>query len=188
MSPLPFDHFRLLAPVYDRVFSGLDPRHLRELIAPFPEGWLLDLGGGTGRVMEALGCEPGRVVVADVSAEMLEQAREKGLATVLTAAEALPFPDGAFARIVMVDAFHHLEDQDRAAVEMWRVLAPGGWAIIEEPDIARWPVKLIALGEKLLLMRSHFRRSAWIARLFAGMGGQTEVHRDGTNYWVVVRK
>ncbi|MGC8838132.1 MAG: methyltransferase domain-containing protein, partial [Anaerolineae bacterium] len=96
MSPLPLDHFRLLAPFYDRIFGGLDPRRLRELLAPFPaeEGLLLDLGGGTGRVVQALGCRSARVVVADVSEGMLRRARAKGFPCVRAAAEALPFPSG----------------------------------------------------------------------------------------------
>jgi len=39
-----------------------------------------------------------------------------------------------------------------------RVLAPGGRLVIEEPDVERTPVRLIALAEKLALMRSVSRR------------------------------
>lgn len=190
MSPLPLDHFRLLAPFYDRIFGGVDPRRLRELLAPFPaeEGLLLDLGGGTGRVVQALGCRPARVLVADVSEGMLKRARAKGFPCVQAAAEALPFPAEAYGRIVVVDAFHHLADQRQALREMWRVLAPGGRAVIEEPDIRHPAVRGIALGERLLLMRSRFRPAEWIAQGLTALGGQVRIVREGAIYWVVAQK
>ena len=56
----------------------------------------------------------------------------------------------------MVDALHHVIHQGQTAREMYRVLKPGGRIVIEEPDIRKFGVKLIAVAEKLLLMRSHF--------------------------------
>ncbi|MBN2470166.1 MAG: methyltransferase domain-containing protein, partial [Anaerolineae bacterium] len=99
----------------------------------------------------------GGVVVTDVSRGMLAQAREKhGLYPALGQVECLPFADGQFARILIVDAFHHFFHHEEAVADLWRVLAPGGRLVIVEPNIARWQVRLIALGETLLLMRSHF--------------------------------
>jgi len=190
MAPLPLDHFRFLAPFYDRIFGGVDPRRLRELLAPFPaeEGLLLDLGGGTGRVVQALGCRPERVVVVDVSEGMLARARAKGFPCVRAAAEALPFPPGTYGRIVVVDAFHHLANQAQALREMWRVLAPGGRAVIEEPDIRHLAVRGIALGERLLLMRSRFRPAEWVAEGLAALGAEVRIVREGPIYWVVAQK
>lgn len=190
MPPLSLDHFRLLAPFYDRIFGGLDPRRLRELMAPFPaqEGLLLDLGGGTGRVVQMLGCRLERVVVADISQAMLRQARAKSFPCVLAAAEALPFRASAFGRVVMVDAFHHLADQEIALQEAWRVLRAGGRLVVEEPDIQHWAVRGIALGERLLLMRSHFRPAEWLAERLTALGGTVQVVRERANYWVVAHK
>ncbi|NLE76147.1 MAG: methyltransferase domain-containing protein [Chloroflexi bacterium] len=188
MSPGGLDHFALLAPFYDRVFRSPEPQRLRGLLDPFPSGRLLDLGGGTGRVAGALGYPPARLVLADVSAGMLAQAKSKGFPVVVAAAEALPFRDGAFGRVLMVDAFHHLEDQTGAAAEMWRVLGPQGRAVVEEPDLAHPTVKLIALGERLLLMRSRFRRAAWVQGLFAALGAAARVVQHGANYWVVAER
>ena len=48
-------------------------------------------------------------------------------------------------------------------------------------------VKLIALGERLLLMRSRFYAPDDLARLFQVAGGQVELHEDhGGVYWAVV--
>lgn len=165
-----FDHFRLVAPIYEHVFGGVSSHEsvARRLALPV-DGWLLDAGGGTGRVSQNLRPQTSGVIVADASHGMLRQSRAKdGLHPVHSQVERLPFPDGHFARIVIVDAFHHFFDYAAAATELWRVLAPGGRLVIQEPNIARWPIKLIALGEKLLLMRSKFYRADELAALFTG--------------------
>jgi demethylmenaquinone methyltransferase/2-methoxy-6-polyprenyl-1,4-benzoquinol methylase len=163
-----FDHFRFVAPIYDHVFgSDSAPQQFTDLLALPADGWLLDAGGGTGRVSDALRSQVHGIVIADVSLGMLRRAAGKnGVAPTLGQVERLPFADGQFARILIVDAFHHFYHYEEAAVELWRVLAPGGRLVIVEPDIARWQVKLIALGEKLLLMRSHFFRAEELGLLF----------------------
>lgn len=101
-------HFNLLAPFYDRVIPFIRLHQmLRVLDLPHADR-LLDAGGGTGRVAQALRQHVGWVVVADVSRGMLAQARRKDLSTTSTATEYLPFPDGTFDRVLMVDALHHV--------------------------------------------------------------------------------
>lgn len=172
MARPPFDHFRFIAPLYDHVFDvdGADGDALRAALALPADGLLLDAGGGTGRVSSRLQADTQGVVVVDVSRGMLRQAREKnGLQPALGQVEALPFADGKFARILIVDAFHHFYHYQEAAADLWRVLAPGGRLVILEPNIARWQVKLIALAETLLLMRSRFHTAAEMAALFSPM-------------------
>ena len=149
-------HFDLIAPWYERLIHPQDPAHLLEVLRLAPTHRVLDAGGGTGRVAQFL--RPARqVVVADLSVGMLRYASAKpGLQTVAALTERLPFPDGVFDRVVMVDALHHVFEQEASVQELWRVLAPGGRLVIEEPDFRLPLVKALALGEKILLMRSHF--------------------------------
>jgi demethylmenaquinone methyltransferase/2-methoxy-6-polyprenyl-1,4-benzoquinol methylase len=130
-------HFDWIAHFYDRAipFTRLE-QMLRVLDLP-PAGSLLDAGGGTGRVAEALRSHVGWIVVADVSFPMLAQARQKDLAVTSTATEHLPFPDETFDRVLMVDALHHVSNQAATIVELYRVLKPGGRLVIEEPDSKR---------------------------------------------------
>jgi demethylmenaquinone methyltransferase/2-methoxy-6-polyprenyl-1,4-benzoquinol methylase len=182
------DHFGFLAPFYDRLFA-YSPSPLWERLAALPaRGGLLDLGGGTGRVSQALRGRVDRILVADLSPGMLRRAAAKGLETVCVRGERLPFPARTFSRALMVDAFHHVSDQVQTARELWRVLAPGGRIVILEPDIRHAAVKLIALFEKAMLMRSHFLPGAAIARLFPPAGGRVEVEREGLNVWVAIEK
>ena len=184
-----FDHFGFIAPLYERFGRQARPEKLIAAAGLPSGGRLLDLGGGTGRVARFLVADVSQVVVADVSAGMLRLARLKpGLQPVRTLAETLPFPCGTFERVIMVDAFHHVADQFRVAAEMWRVLKPQGRIIIEEPDIRAGGVKLIALFEKLLLMRSHFMAPAVIAGLFKAPGACARIDADQGTAWVIIDK
>jgi demethylmenaquinone methyltransferase/2-methoxy-6-polyprenyl-1,4-benzoquinol methylase len=151
-----FDHFNLIGPIYDWIFGGRNHDKLLAWVNLEPQARLLDLGGGTGRISMQFSDGYSEIIVADPAEKMLKEAHKKGLTTVNASAERLPFANGVFDRIFMVDVFHHVADQQQTMDEIWRTLAPGGRLVIEEPDILHWFVKLIALAEKLLLMRSHF--------------------------------
>ena len=172
------DHFDLVARFYDRVFHFLGPEQLVRLLQPQPSERILDIGGGTGRVSQTFG-DDYVVVVCDPSWGMLKETRQKQMIACCGLAEHLPFADGAFDRIVMVDTFHHLHDQRVAAKETLRVLRPGGRSVIEEPDIRRWVVKWTALGERLLLMRSRFYSIADLARVFKEAGARIVAIEEG---------
>ncbi len=88
---------------------------------------VLDLGAGTGLLTEVLLAAGHEVVAVDPSPEMLAQLRAR-LPQVRTAtggAEAIPVPDGSVDAVVAGQAAHWFHPE-RAAVELRRVLAPGG--------------------------------------------------------------
>jgi demethylmenaquinone methyltransferase/2-methoxy-6-polyprenyl-1,4-benzoquinol methylase len=184
-----FDHFSLIAPFYDRAIRlGEINNFIRRAALP-THGWLLDAGGGTGRVTNALCEQAGHLVVADISMGMLAQAQSKGgLISVNAETERLPFPNSQFDRVIMVDALHHVADHAQTANELWRVLKPGGRIVIEEPDVRTLIVKLVALGEKIALMRSHFLAPPRIAALFTYENAQSHIETEGYNAWVIVEK
>ncbi len=184
---MPFDHFGFIAPIYHRVgtYSNLDAMIS---YADLPTtGRLLDVGGGTGRVANALSPFAKQIALADPSRGMLHySASVPDIQPAEAISEHLPFPDESFDRVIMVDALHHVFSQAETAQEMWRVLKPGGRIVIEEPDIRGFGVKLIAIAEKLLLMRSHFLAPEKIEKLFSG--AETQIHsRDGTA-WIIIQK
>jgi ubiquinone/menaquinone biosynthesis C-methylase UbiE len=184
-----FEHFDVVAPYYDRLVRPGDPARLKEILGLPMRGGLLDVGGGTGRAANLIKDYVDFIVVADLSIKMLMEARRKdGLITVGSQSERLPFKDGAFARAIMVDAFHHVYDFRATARELWRVIKPGGMVVIEEPDIRKTGVKLMALFEKLALMRSHFVSPPDIAAIFNNLNAQAQVIEDGATAWIVIEK
>jgi ubiquinone/menaquinone biosynthesis C-methylase UbiE len=184
-----FDHFSFLAPYYDRFIPLGSRQKLLELMALSPQHRVLDAGGGTGRVARMLREYVRQVVVADISLGMLREVLSKGrMLPVNSPVEYLPFADESFDRVVMVDALHHVIDQKKTAQEMWRVLKPGGCIVIEEPDIRTFAVKMIALGEKLLMMRSHFLTPGRIAGLFTFPSAKTNMHAENNNAWIIIER
>ncbi len=180
-------HFNFLAPFYDRAipFQRLE-QTLKVLDLPHA-GTLLDAGGGTGRVAEALRLHVGSVIVADVSWGMLSQARQKDLAAASAETERLPFADGIFDRVLMVDALHHVIHQGETVRELFRVLKTGGRLVIEEPDSRTFAVKMIAIAEKLALMRSHFLSPPQIASLLPPEA-KTRIESEDHTAWIIVEK
>ena len=173
------DHFDFLASFYERVIPPPDPAEITELLRLPTTGRMLDVGGGTGRVSAGLRHQVGTLVVSDLSRNMLRQARAKsGLHPVQAHAERLPFPDGSFARVLVVDALHHFCDQRDAIRDLLRVLRPGGRLVIEEPDYTRNAVKLVAIAEKLAFMRSRFYTPEAIGGMIADLGFAADIVRD----------
>jgi ubiquinone/menaquinone biosynthesis C-methylase UbiE len=131
----------------------------------------------------------GHMVISDLSRRMLQKALAKQLNPVCAHVERLPFGDGCFDRILVVDALHHFCNQQEAIEDMLRVLRPGGRLVIEEPDFNHKGVKVLALIEKLLLMRSHFYAPEKIQGMITGHGYRPVIESDGRyTAWVVVDK
>ncbi len=181
-------HFDVLLPQMYRLLHGKRPEELLRRAQPLPGMRILDVGGGTGRILQHFPKDTLRVVV-DPSWNMLRAApadqvdwdRVQGLA------EHLPFPKGTFHRVLIVDALHHFLEVERGLAEVWRVLAPGGRIIIEEPDITHPLGRLLPWLERLLLMRSRFLTAEEIQTCFPQALHWT-VERQGIRMWVIVEK
>ncbi|NJD60853.1 MAG: hypothetical protein C3F13_10245 [Anaerolineales bacterium] len=184
-----FNHFDWVAPYYDRFIKPTDASGFITLLKLPTSGYLLDAAGGTGRKSFPLHGLAAGIVVADSSMGMLYQAHGKGsLMAVCTETEQLPFKAGSFERIIMVDALHHVSDQHHTLVELWRLLKPGGRLVIEEPDFCTVPVKILAIMEKLALMRSHFLSPQAIGVELSYPDAKVTIHHYKTTAWIVADK
>jgi demethylmenaquinone methyltransferase/2-methoxy-6-polyprenyl-1,4-benzoquinol methylase len=184
------DHFKVIAPFYEKVFPM---NYADEIVkrAGLPvDGLLLDAGGGTGRVSKAVSDRVSKVVLLDVSLDMLSQGKNHhNLLLVNSTTETIPFAINQFEVILLIDAFHHVLSQEKTLSELWRVLQPGGKLIIIEPDIKLFAVKLVALFEKVMLMRSHFRKPEDIQKMAQNLNGsRVSLVREQFNAWVIVEK
>ena len=184
------DHFDWIAPIYDRIVRLPVSNRIHELLKLPDNGKLLDAGGGTGRVSSRLNSSAARIVLADFSLPMLRRARDRhGLHAVRARAEQLPFADAVFDRVIAVDALHHFFDQRTAIREFVRVLKPKGRIVIEEPDRDRLIVKVLAVAEKMILMRSRIHSMNEIRSMVAAEGTTACIERgDGFASRVVADK
>lgn len=93
-----------------------------------------DIGGGYGRLANEYIKRARKVIIFDYSKTELEQAKETFGDRVETRAGdiyELPFKDGELDGLMMIRVTHHLEHLDKAVAELYRVLKPGGVAVIE---------------------------------------------------------
>src|SRR5438876_8570688 len=96
---------------------------LQRLLGP-GGGRCLDIGCGTGVSTAAVAELGWSAVGVDLSPDMLEVARGRGLEIVQASADALPFDDGAFDAAVSVWTHTDVEDFCAAIKETARVLRP----------------------------------------------------------------
>jgi ubiquinone/menaquinone biosynthesis C-methylase UbiE len=101
------------------------------------QGHLLDVACGPGVVTAAIASTAASVVALDATDEMLEKARVRCATAKLANvrfkrgdAEHLPFDEAQFDGVVTRSAVHHFANPQRALTEMFRVLRPGGTAVI----------------------------------------------------------
>lgn len=131
--------FDAQAATYDKGMEGEHARRLypyvaREVtavIAGAAAPRLLDLGCGTGALAERVLDEApdARLTCVDLSSCMVTAAQNRlgnRAEVVLSDVERLPFRDSSFDAAWCNDSFHHYPDPERAAFQIWRVLAPGG--------------------------------------------------------------
>jgi ubiquinone/menaquinone biosynthesis C-methylase UbiE len=98
-----------------------------ETVAPLVAGReVLEVGCGTGLILQRLARIAKRAVGVDLSPGMLAKARARGLEVVEADATALPFPDASFDAAVSFKVLAHVPDIRGALSEMARVVRPGG--------------------------------------------------------------
>jgi ArsR family transcriptional regulator len=112
-------------------------RAIRKLLPRRKVGDLLDVGTGTGRMLQLCAAGADRAVGIDMSREMLAVARAnldgpdyRHCALRRAPAEQLPFANGSFDVVLSHMVLHFLPDPELAIAEAARVLRPRGRLIL----------------------------------------------------------
>jgi ubiquinone/menaquinone biosynthesis C-methylase UbiE len=95
-------------------------------------GRMLDVGCGTGAVMEFLKSR-GEIEGVDMSEEALKYCRAKGLNVRQGLADKIDYPDETFDVVLALDVLEHLENDEAAINEIHRILKTGGIFIATVP-------------------------------------------------------
>lgn len=95
----------------------------------------LDIGVGTGaniRLLKELEFE--NPVGIDRSDQAIRFCSQKGFRSIVKSdASKLPFPDGTFGLILATDILEHIDKESNVIDQIYRVLTPGGTAILTVP-------------------------------------------------------
>jgi len=92
---------------------------------------VLEIGCGTGLIMQEIKGNVRSIVGVDLSASMVHKALDKGLTVKKADAQALPFQDSCFDTVYSFKVFPHVPDIRKALQEASRVTKKGGRVIIE---------------------------------------------------------
>ena len=111
-------------------------RAIDDALGRHPLGRLVDVGTGTGRMIELFGPRASGAIGIDRSSEMLRLARVKleaaGIASSLRQGDmyALPLADESADSVIIHQVLHYAHSPATAIAEAARVLAPGGTLLV----------------------------------------------------------
>ena len=130
---------------------------------------MLDVGCGTGRLLQSAGQRYSPLVGVDPCLEMLEAARARNSPAdprqvpmfVGAMAEGLPFADGSFDVVTSTLSLRHWSDPGRGLGELVRVLSPAGTLVLADAEIdlapaprCRWRLRRPVGRLRLLVAQS----------------------------------
>lgn len=168
---------------------------------------LLEIGCGVGRMTRRLAELAGTVIASDVSGEMLSRARENLSARSnitfleLSGPGELPLADEAVTAVFSYITMQHVPTataQERYFAESLRVLAPGGWMLIQyrksgiRPRILDWMGHLAHLAKGRRTLSRAWRGSRIreeVLRGFVTENVSIEIlPHGGRHMWAFARK
>jgi ArsR family transcriptional regulator len=134
-------HFASIAQVWDQIRSlhvaeSEVERAIDKALGRRRLGRLVDIGTGTGRMIELFGPRAAQAIGIDRSSEMLRLARVKleaaGIQSSLRQGDiyALPLGDESADNVIIHQVLHYAHSPAAAIVEAARILAPGGTLLV----------------------------------------------------------
>jgi ubiquinone/menaquinone biosynthesis C-methylase UbiE/DNA-binding transcriptional ArsR family regulator len=186
-------YFDQNAAEWDRIRSLHVPERdveaaILEALGPGPYELLLDLGTGTGRVLELAAGRARRLVGVDTNREMLKCARVRldkaelvNCSVRLADIYNLPFSEESAGAVVIHQVLHFLDNPKAALIEAIRVLQPGGRLVLV--DFA--PHNLEFLRQEHAHVRLGFAAgeiAGWLGECGLGSSTYRELQADHMNH------
>lgn len=129
-----YDYKKIFWEDADRKYEDESDRMAIRRLLPLEMDEFVDIAGGYGRLAGEYLPRAKSATVFDYSETELEQAKElygDQLKTKAGDIYSLPFKDDSFDALMMIRATHHFKDMQKVSDELYRVLKPGGVAVIE---------------------------------------------------------
>jgi ubiquinone/menaquinone biosynthesis C-methylase UbiE len=97
---------------------------------------IIDIGGGFGRHAVLYAPEFENCVIAEPSEKLLKEAQERlsnftNIEYVRAFGQSLPFENNKFDVALLIRVIHHIQKPEEVLNEVYRILKPGGYFIIE---------------------------------------------------------
>lgn len=167
----PDEWVRVLDTLAEEPFYATYQARVRELLHPAAGRRYVEVGAGTGASAARLISEQQvDVVTVDSATTMTDAQRARGLPHPVTAdAHTIPFPDNSFDGAWTDRTIQHVADPSRCLDEMVRVVRPGGWLVVADPDYSTQTLSIEdqKLAADILAFRAHGIRNGRFAHLHA---------------------
>lgn len=195
-----YDYKKIFWENADRKYEDAADRMAICKLLPTKMNKFADIAGGYGRLADEYLPRAKEAILFDYSKTELKQAEEmygKKLRTKAGDIYDLPFKDGELDALMMVRATHHFSNMKKVTAELYRVLKPGGIAVIEvankktlpkmfrywlkKSDVNPFSREPVTLSD---LNKSGFYNyhPAYIEEIFTGAGFQIEEILSVSNF------
>jgi ubiquinone/menaquinone biosynthesis C-methylase UbiE len=129
-------YYDKLSEVYDRdrakgYFEFVNQFELNTILPHAKGNKVLEVGCGTGILLERVSKVAKRAVGIDLSNEMVKVAKARGLEAKKAFATKIPFKDNSFDIVFSFKTLSHVPNLELALSEMARVAKPGGLVVFE---------------------------------------------------------
>lgn len=129
-----YDYKKIFWEDADRKYEDMADRMAIRRLLPQQMDTFVDIAGGYGRLADEYLPRAKSATLFDYSKTELAQAREMYGDKIKTQPGDiydLPFKDDSFDALMMIRATHHFKEMQKVSDELYRILKPGGIAVIE---------------------------------------------------------
>lgn len=129
-----YDYKKIFWEDTDRKYEDMADRMAIRRLLPQEMNTFVDIAGGYGRLADEYLSRAKSATLFDYSKTELAQAREMYGDKIKTQPGDiydLPFKDDSFDALMMIRATHHFKEMQKVSDELYRILKPGGIAVIE---------------------------------------------------------